>query len=254
MVLVAALGTAVAGHFQGMLLEKQQPMKMAAAEAQYETKQPASFSLFTIGSLDGSEEVFSIRIPHLLSFLATGDWNGEVEGVNDLREEYIQEYGQDPGAAYYSPGDYTPYIPVTYWSFRLMIGLGMLAMAIGVVLLWIVRKGRAPTHRVWAWTAVALPLLPVAGNSFGWIFTEMGRQPWVVFGLMTTQNGVSPGVSTTEAWISISSLIAVYAVLIVVEVGLMLRAIRAGADAFEEPPDPKFGDDHDPDRPLAFAY
>jgi cytochrome d ubiquinol oxidase subunit I len=108
---------------------------------------------------------------------------------------------------------------------------------------------------VWAWTAIALPLLPVAGNSFGWIFTEMGRQPWVVFGLMTTENAVSPSVSTTEAWISISSLVGLYIVLIIVEVSLMLAAIRKGADAFEEPPDPKLSDhDHDPDRPLAFAY
>ena len=191
--IVAGAGVAISGDMQGKIMTEQQPMKMAAAEAQYETKQPASFSIFTIGSLSGDEEVFSIRIPHLLSFLATGDFNGEVEGVNPLREQYEETYGQDPGAAYYTAGDYVPYIPVTYWSFRLMIGLGLAAAAIGLLLLWVTRKGRSPTHRVWLWAAIALPLLPVAGNSFGWIFTEMGRQPWVVFGLMTTEHGVSPG-------------------------------------------------------------
>jgi len=101
--------------------------------------------------------------------------------------------------------------------------------------------------------AISLPFLPVAANSFGWLFTEMGRQPWVVFGLMTTRNGVSPGVSTTEAWISVLSLAGIYAVLMVVEVGLILRTVRAGADPFEEPPDPSSGDSSE-DRPLAFAY
>jgi len=251
--IVAGIGVAVSGDMQAKIMTEQQPMKMAAAEALYDTSQPASFSLFTIGSLDGSDEIFSVRIPNLLSFLATGSFDGEVEGVNDLREEYIETYGQDPGATYYTAGDYVPYIPVTYWSFRLMIGFGMLAAAIGVLLLWSTRRSRLLERRWWLWVGAALPLLPVAGNSFGWIFTEMGRQPWIVFGLMTTEHGVSPGVSTTEAWISILSLCALYLVLIVIEVGLMLRAIGKGADAFEEPPDPKLGD-HDPDKPLAFAY
>ena len=66
--------------------------------------------------------------------------------------------------------------------------------ASGAVLLWLMRRGRTLHAPRWRWVAIALPLLPVAGNSFGWIFTEMGRQPWVVFGLMTTEHGVSPGV------------------------------------------------------------
>jgi cytochrome d ubiquinol oxidase subunit I len=248
---VAGIGVAVSGDVQGKIMTDQQPMKMAAAEALYDTEQPASFSIFTIGSLDGSEEKFAIKIPGLLSFLATGSFDGEVEGINQLRDQYEETYGQDPGASYYTAGDYVPIIPVTYWAFRLMIGLGMLAALVGAVLLWVMRRGRTLHAPRWSWVAIALPLLPVAANSFGWIFTEMGRQPWVVFGLMTTEHGVSPGVSTTEARISIASLTFVYAVLMVVELGLMLRAIRAGADPFEEPP---AHDDTDEDRPLAFAY
>ena len=70
-----------------------------------------------------------MTVPCLLSFLATGSFDGEVQGINQLREQYEQEYGQDPGAAYYSAGDYVPVIPVTYWSFRFMIGLGALQRA-----------------------------------------------------------------------------------------------------------------------------
>jgi cytochrome d ubiquinol oxidase subunit I len=155
-----------------------QPMKMAAAEGLYNTESPAAFSVLTIGSLDGSKGLFALKIPGLLSFLGTGDFGGKVQGINQLREQYQRTYGRDPGAAYYSPGDFTPVIPVTYWAFRLMIGMGLLAALFAIGVLWGVRRDRVPTGRVWLWAAVALPLLPVAANSFGWIFTEMGRQPW----------------------------------------------------------------------------
>jgi cytochrome d ubiquinol oxidase subunit I len=250
--LVAGLAVAVTGDLQGKVMTEVQPMKMAAAEALYETEAPADFSLFTIGSLDGSEEIFSVKIPNLLSFLADGNWTGEVQGINELRAQYEQTYGQDPGAKYYSPGDYTPIIPVTYWTFRLMIGLGAVAALGAALLLWSTRRDLVPRRRGWVWLAVAMPLLPVAANSFGWIFTEMGRQPWAVFGLMTTATAVSPGVSVGEAWTSVITLTLVYAVLMVVEVGLMLRFIRKGADPFEEPPTPRLGEQTD--EPLTFAY
>jgi cytochrome d ubiquinol oxidase subunit I len=101
---------------------------------------------------------------------------------------------------------------------------------------------------------LGLPVAAVLANSFGWIFTEMGRQPWVVFGLMTTERGVSPGVSTLEAWISLITLTALYGVLAVVEVGLLAKYIKRGADEFEEPPSVPIGGNKDDDAPMAFAY
>jgi cytochrome d ubiquinol oxidase subunit I len=252
--LVAGLGVAVTGDVQGKIMTDVQPMKMAAAEALYDTEEScAPFSVFTIGTPDGTEEKFAITIPCLLSFLATGHFDGKVEGINDLREQYEETYGQDPGATYYSPDGYVPIIPVTYWTFRFMMGFGVLVAIGAALVLWLTRKGRAPTSRWFSWMVLGLPVAAVAGNSAGWIFTEMGRQPWVVFGLMTTRNGVSPGVSTTEAWISIVSLTLLYAVLAVIEIGLLARFVKRGADPFEEPPDPTLGGD-DQDRPMAFAY
>jgi len=231
-----------------------QPMKMAAAEALYETEETcAPFSVLTIGSLDGSEEKRAFTIPCLLSFLATGSFDGRVEGINDLRAQYAEEYGSDPGAVYYDPDGYVPYIPVTYWSFRLMIGLGMGAALGAALVLWLTRRGRSPSSRWVRLLCIGLPLGALAGNSFGWIFTEMGRQPWVVFGLMTTDHAVSPGVSATEAMVSVVTLTLLYGVLAVIEVGLILRTVRAGLPPYVEPPDP---DTHEPsdDAPLAFAY
>jgi cytochrome d ubiquinol oxidase subunit I len=248
--LVAGLGVAVSGDFQGKVMTEVQPMKMAAAEGLYETETSAGFSILTIGSLDGSEEVSSIKVPKLLSFLATGTADGEVQGINPLREKYQKTYGSDPGAAYYSPGDYTPIVPLTYWTFRIMIGLGLAGAAAAAMLLWATRRERAPVGRRWVWLAVTLPFLPLFANSFGWIFTEMGRQPWAVFGLMTTAQAVSPTVSATEALISLITLTVLYGVLAVVEVGLMLRYIRRGAEEVTEPGDQP----STPDRPLAFAY
>jgi cytochrome d ubiquinol oxidase subunit I len=251
--LVAGLGVAITGDLQGKVMTEVQPMKMAAAEAIYDTERPASFSVLTIGTPDGRHEKFAIKVPRLLSFLATGTFDGEVEGINQLREQYRAEYGQDPGARYYSPGDYTPLIPVTYWSFRFMIGLGAFAAAGAALVLWATRRGRRPDGVWWPRLAVLLPIAVVLANSWGWIFTEMGRQPWAVFGLMTTQQAVSPGVSVTEAWISIGSLTAVYAVLAVIEFGLMWRYVKAGAPPFEEPPTHN-DTDTDADAPMAFAY
>jgi len=252
--LVAGLGVAITGDAQGKIMTEVQPMKMAAAEALYESEQPAFFSIFTIGTPDGTSEKFAIKIPNLLSFLATGTWDGKVEGINDLRATYEKEFGQDPGAAYYTAGDYVPNIPVTYWTFRFMIGVGLLAAAGAVLILWLTRKGRTPTSGWFGLMALSVPVLAVSGSSFGWIFTEMGRQPWAVFGLMTTANGVSPSVSTFEAATSVIVLTVLYGVLAVIELGLMARYIRKGAEPFVEPPDPGIRGPQDDDQPLTFAY
>ncbi|KHL15768.1 cytochrome d ubiquinol oxidase subunit I [Mumia flava] len=242
--IVAGLGTIVTGDIQGKVMTEVQPMKMASAEALYEDAQPAPFSLFTWGTLDGSEPTLQIEVPHLLSYLGTGDWNGEVRGINSLQAEYEETFG---------PGDYTPYIPVTYWSFRAMITAGGLAMLIGIWMLWSTRRGRLPsTGARWpVWVAVLATLLPLAANSFGWIFTEMGRQPWVVFGLMQTADGVSPNVGPGTVLTSLIVFTLLYGVLAVIEVKLLLSAVRKGLPDVD--PDRETGPQDD-DAPLAFAY
>jgi len=134
--LAAGLGVAVSGDFSGKVMTEVQPMKMAAAEALYHTEQPASFSIFTIGSLNGTQEKFSVRVPDLLSFLATGNVHGKVTGVDELRARYQKTYGVDPGRTYYAAGGYVPVMPVKYWAFRLLIGLGVLAAAFAGLVLW----------------------------------------------------------------------------------------------------------------------
>jgi cytochrome d ubiquinol oxidase subunit I len=249
--LVCALGVVVSGDLQGKIMTEVQPMKMAAAEALYNSESSnAPFSLLTIGSLDGSREEFAVKVPSLLSFLATGRFEGPVEGINEIRAAYEKQYGADATARVFSKS-YTPTIPLTYWSFRIMMGLGIVGALIAVGVLWSTRHGRVPRHRLWFWAIVATPLLPLFANSFGWIFTETGRQPWLVFGVMTTATGVSPNVSGGEVWTSLITLTLLYAALAVIEIKLLLRFIVAGAPDFEEPVDPA---DRDENAPFVFAY
>ena len=150
---------------------------MAAAEALYATQEAAPFSLLTIGTLDGSKAVFQIGLPSMLSFMSTGNFNGVVEGVNDLEAKYDKQFGA---------GDYTPNIPMAYWSFRLMIGFGFIGAFFALLALWQMRKGGSPRGKWFGPAMISLPFLPLLANSFGWIFTETARQPWAVFGLIKT--------------------------------------------------------------------
>ncbi|WP_394768944.1 cytochrome ubiquinol oxidase subunit I [Lacisediminihabitans sp.] len=219
----AGILTVLTGDQLGLAMVSTQPMKMAAAEALYKTSSgaDASFSIFTLGTPDGVSELFSIRIPYLLSFLSTHTLNGTVEGINDLQSQYTTLYG---------PGDYTPVIWVTYWAFRWMIGLGLLSVIISIVGLWLIRGGRMPKQR-WVWRVAvwAFPL-PLAAMIMGWIFTEMGRQPWIVFSLLKTKDGVSPNITGLDVLISIIAFTLIYGALAVVEFRLIKRAAQKGPD------------------------
>jgi cytochrome d ubiquinol oxidase subunit I len=255
--LIASLLVIVTGDVQGKIMTEVQPMKMAAAEALYDTTSNAPFSVLSIGSLDGTSATRIIEVPGLLSFLATGNFGAEVEGINDLKvkekalaDKVTAQYGPEVGALAYDK-TYTPNIPLTYWTFRLMMGLGFVTMLFCAMVLWATRKGGTPMSKWWTHLAIWTPLLPVLAISFGWIFTEVGRQPWIVYGLMTTATGVSPAVSAGEVLFSMIVYTLVYAILAVIEVKLFLTYTRRGADEFHEPVGPD--DTHD-DAPLQFAY
>jgi len=218
--LAAGIGVFITGDLQARLMDSQQPMKMAAAEALYNTTAGASFSLITIGSLNGSQEIWSIRIPYLLSLIATLDPHGTVEGINDVQAAYEKKYG---------PGDYKPYIPVTYWTFRIMAGVGSVAALLALLGLWLTRRGRIPNRRWFYRAAIFGVALPYLANASGWIFTEMGRQPWTVFGLLTTAKSSSPGVTASSVIISMTVFTLLYAFLAAIAWWLTMAHIRAGA-------------------------
>jgi cytochrome bd ubiquinol oxidase subunit I len=162
-----------------------------------------------------------------------------VRGINDVESEYVRRYG---------PGEYVPIVAVTYWTFRAMIGAGLAMILIAGFGWWLVRRGRLHASPRFLRLIVAAVVLPFVANSAGWIFTEMGRQPWVVQGLLKTSDAVSPNVSSAEIWLSLGSFTVLYGVLAAVAGWVFLRFAKAGpkADAASEP---------DPGRPdLTLAY
>ena len=258
---VAGLAVIGTGDVQGKLMYQQQPMKMAAAEAQCDSTEAAAFSLLTIGDLsnncDSSTRILSV--PGLTSFLGTGTFSGPesyLPGVNDIQADsaalYADRFGPDQ--------DFTPNLMVTYWSFRLMIGLGVFSAALAAAGLWLLRKGRV-TGNLWfsRLSLLALPM-PFLAASFGWIFTEMGRQPWVVAPnpanpvdnvYLLTQQGVS---TVVPAWSVLASLLVftlLYAALGAVWFFLMRRYVREGIES-ELPKSEELP--AQPEPVLSFAY
>jgi cytochrome d ubiquinol oxidase subunit I len=262
----------VTGDAQGKLMFQQQPLKMASAEAACQTG--SSFSVLSIGDLgshDCSNVVAVIEIPGLLSFLANGNFTTTVTGVNELLPQYQQKYGTTiPDQAIYGAAagttvQYVPIMAVTYWSFRLMILFGALAAFASVVALWLTRRGTVPRSK-WIMRLAVLGILsPFAASAIGWVFTELGRQPFVVAPnptpggidgvFMFTAAAVSPGITSGELLFSLISLGLIYLALLIVEVWLLVKYVRGGVvSAMPELGAPTDTDDKAHGDVLAFAY
>ena len=217
--LLASIAVTIVGHGQAQHMVRIQPMKMASAEALWERADPAPMSLFTWGDEPGKRDVWAVKVPGLLSFLAYNRFDGEVKGVKDLQAEYEQRYG---------PGDYTPPIKWTYWTFRLMAGAGMLMVLLSAwaaAAVWRRRIDSSPWLLWWLVPGIALPYI---AHSTGWIFTEIGRSPWIVFGLQKISDGVSKAVTAGELWLSLAGFTLIYAALMAADVYLLAKFARAG--------------------------
>ena len=248
--LVAGIGVAITGDFQGKLMFAQQPMKMASAEALCATQKGAGFSVFAVGDVAGNDcdKVKSLTIPGVYSFLATNTFDATVPGVQDLQAEYTQKYGK---------GNYIPNLAITYWNFRLMIGFGVFSAALAVAGLWLTRRGATPTNELFGKLALLALPMPFLASATGWIFTEMGRQPWIVAPnpsgdpaiRLTTDAANSPYVDTPSVAITLVVFTLLYGALAVVWFQLMRRYAEQGA-----PQIATATADDDQDAPLAFAY
>jgi cytochrome bd ubiquinol oxidase subunit I len=219
-----ALNMVVGSRF-GLATTDYQPMKIAAAEALWDTEQPASFSLFQIGGFSQSDQdpSFDIEVPKLLSLLATGTLTDEVLGLNDVQAQYEQQYG---------PGDYIPPVEPAYWGMRVMAYLGALMVLVALTGAWLYRRRTLETARWYLRTAVVAMAFPFLAAAAGWVLTEMGRQPWIVQGLLRTADANSPSVGATTIAVSLGVLAVLYTVLGVVDFVLMRRYARV------DPPEP----------------
>jgi cytochrome d ubiquinol oxidase subunit I len=217
----------VVGNRFGEAVTSQQSMKIAASEAQWNTCQPCGFSLFQIGGFTSDDQTpsFSITIPRLLSYMATGSFNGQVQGLNELQKQEARAYG---------PGNYMPNIRVIYWSMRVMAFAGVLMFVVAALGAWLYWKKKLTTARWFLWTALVAIALPYIAATAGWILTEMGRQPWIVQGLLKTDQANSPSVSSTWLGISLGVFITLYVVLGIVDFLLMRHYARPSRPARRE--------------------
>ena len=250
--LVAGVGVIISGDSQAKLMFQQQPMKMAAAEALCVSEDGASFSILAIGNLanDCAGVRHVISVPGLTSFLANGDFSSHLDGVTEIQQRDEQRFGSEV--------NYSPNLAVTYWSFRLMIGLGAGSAALALLALWLTRKGRVTGNKWFARLAIGAIPTPFLAASFGWLFTEMGRQPWVVAPNPTgideirllTARGVSTSVSAGTILTSMIVFTVLYAALGVVWFRLIARYAREGAPETA----PQATTDESETGPLSFAY
>jgi cytochrome d ubiquinol oxidase subunit I len=220
--LVSSLLTAFAGHDQAQHLMTSQPMKMAASEGLWHTSgESAPWTVIAAIDPEKQENSFQLEVPYLLSVLSYNKLTGSVPGMLELQDQYVQKYGE---------GNYIPPVRTTFWSFRIMVGAGMLMILLGILGVYKAIRGRvegSTRYLRWMLPAIALPFI---ANTSGWIMTEVGRQPWIVFGLQHTEEGVSPLVSSGMVATTLIGFTVVYGLVAAAFIYLVVRTVREGAD------------------------
>ena len=218
--MISSLGIAFSGHSQSTYLMAAQPMKMAAAEGLYEDSgDPAAWTVIANIDTENKDTSFRLELPYMLSFLAYGEFKGKVEGMNTLQAEYEQQYGE---------GNYIPPVKTTFWSFRIMAGLGGILILLSLFGLYWNWRGTLASKSTYLKILVATLFFPFIANSAGWIMSEIGRQPWIVNGLMKTAVAVSPNVTAGTVLFSLVAFSLVYTLLAIAMVKLFLKVIKEG--------------------------
>ena len=225
--LIGVLAVCGIGHAQGQFLMDVQPMKMAAAEAHWETEDPASFVAIAAIDEEKGENTFSIEIPNMLSFLTYNSFSGEVKGIHDLQAEYVEQYGE---------GNYVPQVTPMFWSFRAMVGSGGLMVLLALIGLVLLKTNKLQNNKVYLKIMLFAMALPYIANTTGWLITEMGRQPWIVYGLQKTAEGLSTVVPASYVLISMIGFTVVYGILAVVDVMLLVKYAKKSPVELDEVP------------------
>jgi cytochrome d ubiquinol oxidase subunit I len=221
---IASFMVAVVGHTQAQYLVERQPMKLAASEALWETSDdPAPWTAFAFIDSTGHKNTIQMDIPGALSVLAYNKFHGKVPGMLELQAKYEAKYG---------PGNYIPPVRTTFWSFRIMVGAGVLMILLAFYGTIVALRDKIESSRIYLRAMPWAIALPFIANTTGWIMREIGRQPWIVFGLQKTADGVSPTVSASMVSTSFIGFTIIYGILAVVLVSLFIRYIKKGTEIY----------------------
>lgn len=227
--IIASLAVAGVGHVQTQYLGQEKPMKLAAMEALWEDTEGAPLALFAGIDQENGMNTTEIGLPKMLSFMANNDFNSEVKGINNLQEQYVAQYGD---------GNYIPDVFSMFWSFRIMVGAGSVMVLLALLALLVAwRKKYHAGGAVNVLYKILLPAmaLPYLANTFGWLIAEMGRQPWIVYGLQKTEDAVSTAMPDAYVLITLVGFTLLYLVLAIIDVKLIVKYAKKIDDEAKEP-------------------
>lgn len=235
LLLVLAPVQAMVGDAHGLNTLEHQPTKVAAMEGHWETSGNVPLLLFAWPDQEAQENRFEIGIPNMASLILTHTLDGEIQGLNEV-----------------SPEEQPP-VALVFWSFRVMVGIGLLMIAAAFAGLLLRRKGRLYENRLFLKSLVGMISLPFLAVLAGWIVTESGRAPWLVYGIMTHAEGVTPSLTGAMALFTLIGYVAVYAVVFYAGLYYLTRVVRNGMlpESEREEVD---GEVHRPKRPLSAAH
>ncbi|MBI1738148.1 MAG: cytochrome ubiquinol oxidase subunit I, partial [Acidobacteria bacterium] len=201
------------GDAQGRMVALHQPVTLAAMEGLFETKEGAPLAILGQPDVQKRRLDNPLVIPRLLSFLTYQRWHAEVKGLSEVPQEQWPDN-----------------IPLVYYSYHVMVGLGTIFIAILVVAAWKLWCGTLYTSRWTLWTLLLSLPFPYIANTAGWMTAELGRQPWLIYGLMRTRDGVSPQVAAGNAWFTLIGFMGLYTVLSILFLFLVYREIEHGPE------------------------
>ncbi len=216
----ALLGTFAvmgAGDFNAKDVSAYQPIKLAAMEGLFESTQGAPLAIIGMPDTKTQRLIDPIFVPDLLSFLAYGDFKSNVKGLSAYSTELW------------------PPVSMTYYAYHIMVGLGTIFAAVAALAVFLLWRKSLYTNRFVLWLLLVMIPFPYIANEAGWVTTEVGRQPWIIYGLMKTGAGVSPNVVESEAVFTLLGFLGMYFLIGVIYLYLTLREIGLGPDHGPEP-------------------
>lgn len=201
------------GDAQGRMVAQNQPATLAAMEGLFETQQGAPIAI--VGQPDTQNQRLDnpLQVPRMLSMLTYRRWTSEVKGLNAFPKQ-----------------DWPDNIPLLYYSYHIMVGLGTMFIAIMVVAAWMLWRGKLYASRGMLWILMLALPFPYIANTAGWMTAEFGRQPWLIYGLMRTQAGISPQVSSGNAWFTLIGFMGMYTILSILFLFMVHRVIEKGPE------------------------
>ncbi|MDP5142116.1 cytochrome ubiquinol oxidase subunit I [Rheinheimera baltica] len=234
MLLILAPLQAVVGDFHGLNTLKHQPMKVAAMEGNWETREGVPLLLFAIPDKEQQQNHFELGIPKLASFILTHDWNGTVPGLKEV------------------PVEEQPPVFIVFWSFRVMVGLGLLMIAVGVWGLVLRPGGRYYRSVAFLQTLRLMSISPFLAVLAGWVVTETGRAPWLIYGQMTHAQGLTPSLTGGMALFTLIGYVVVYSLVFSSGVYYLLKVFRGGLEKANAPHE--MDEVERPMRPFSAAH